>query len=147
MYLISLNLKFETKVLDIAYLLMLKMMKEPGFQIDGPFVRLHIKILTKQDKFKDAIEFIDRKSELFQDRLERSQLEAKLYLLSNSHINCINVYYNVLRLNNSLAQYTEMWQWYKEVIAIICDDFLAKQRKYELRANFDQRIEQMDMKN
>lgn len=31
MYLISLNLKFETKVLDIAYLLMLKLMKEPGF--------------------------------------------------------------------------------------------------------------------
>jgi hypothetical protein len=30
MYLISLNLKFETKVLDIAYLLMLKLMKEPN---------------------------------------------------------------------------------------------------------------------
>ena len=72
MYLISLNLKFETKVLDIAYLLMLKMMKEPGFQIDGAFVRLHVKILQKQEKFKDAIEFIDRKSDLFQDRLERS---------------------------------------------------------------------------
>ena len=71
MYLISLNLKFETKVLDIAYLLMLKLMKEPGFQMDGAFVRLHVKILTKQEKFKDAIDFIDRKSELFQDRHER----------------------------------------------------------------------------
>jgi hypothetical protein len=47
MYLISLNLKFETKVLDIAYLLMLKLMKEPKFQYDKKFVLLHIKILSK----------------------------------------------------------------------------------------------------
>ena len=47
MYLISLNLKFETKVLDIAYLLMLKLMKEPKFQFDKKFVLLHIKILSK----------------------------------------------------------------------------------------------------
>ena len=31
MYLISLNLRFETKILDIAYLLLLKLMKEPNF--------------------------------------------------------------------------------------------------------------------
>jgi len=31
MYLISINLRFETKILDIAYLLLLKLMKEPGF--------------------------------------------------------------------------------------------------------------------
>lgn len=40
MYLISLNLKFETKVLDIAYLLMLKLMKEPHFKFDKKFVML-----------------------------------------------------------------------------------------------------------
>jgi len=40
MYLISLNLKFETKVLDIAYLLMLKLMKEPNFKFDKKFVLL-----------------------------------------------------------------------------------------------------------
>ena len=47
MYLISLNLKFETKVLDIAYLLMLKLMKEPKFEekIDKEFVLLYVKIL------------------------------------------------------------------------------------------------------
>lgn len=38
MYLISLNLKFETKILDIAYLLMLKLMKEPLFTIDKKFI-------------------------------------------------------------------------------------------------------------
>jgi len=34
MYLISLGLRFETKILDIAYLLLLKLMKEPSFVID-----------------------------------------------------------------------------------------------------------------
>jgi hypothetical protein len=71
MYLISLNLKFETKVLDIAYLLMLKLMKEPNFKFDKKFVLLHVKILTKQSKYKDAVDFIDRRSEFFQDKLER----------------------------------------------------------------------------
>lgn len=47
MYLISLNLKFETKILDIAYLLMLKLMKEPTFEIDKNFILLYIKILSK----------------------------------------------------------------------------------------------------
>jgi len=60
MYLISLNLKFETKVLDIAYLLMLKLIKEPQFKFDKKFVLLNIKILTKQSRYKDAIDFIDR---------------------------------------------------------------------------------------
>lgn len=37
MYLLSLNLRFETKILDIAYLLMLKLMKEPTFKLDQNF--------------------------------------------------------------------------------------------------------------
>ena len=47
MYLISLNLKFETKILDIAYLLMLKLMKEPLFVMDKKFIMLYIKVLSK----------------------------------------------------------------------------------------------------
>jgi len=45
MYLIQTNMKFETRILDIAYLLLLKMMKEPDFKIDQPFALLFIKIL------------------------------------------------------------------------------------------------------
>lgn len=82
MYLISMNLKFETKVLDIAYLLMLKLMKEPGFRLDKKFVMLHIKILTKQGKFKDAIDFIERNSDFFNDKMQKNLTEANLYLLS-----------------------------------------------------------------
>lgn len=71
MYLISLNLKFETKILDIAYLLMLKMMKEPSFVIDKKFILLYLKILSKQGKYKEAIDFIDLKSDFFTDKMER----------------------------------------------------------------------------
>ena len=47
MALISSTLKFETKILDIAYLLLLKLMKEPKFALDMKFINLYIEILTK----------------------------------------------------------------------------------------------------
>ena len=59
MYLISINLRFETKILDIAYLLLLKLMKEPNFIVDSKFIKLYLKVLTKQEKYKEAIDFID----------------------------------------------------------------------------------------
>jgi hypothetical protein len=71
MYLISLNLKFETKILDIAYLLMLKLMKEPLFTIDKKFILLYLKILSKQGKYREALDFIELKAEFFTDKIER----------------------------------------------------------------------------
>ena len=71
MYLISLNLKFETKILDIAYLLMLKLMKEPLFTIDKRFILLYIKILAKQGKYREALDFVESKNEFFNDKIER----------------------------------------------------------------------------
>lgn len=62
MYLISLSLRFETKILDIAYLLLLKLMKEPNFQLDQNFIKLYLKLLTKQGKYKEALDFIDMRS-------------------------------------------------------------------------------------
>jgi hypothetical protein len=47
MYLIAMTLKFETKILDIAYLLLLKMMKEPSFQLDMKYIKLYINVLVK----------------------------------------------------------------------------------------------------
>ena len=70
MYLISLNLKFETKILDIAYLLMLKLMKEPMFSIDKKFILLYLKILSKQGKYREALDFIELKAEFFTDKIE-----------------------------------------------------------------------------
>lgn len=146
MYLISLNLKFETKVLDIAYLLMLKLMKEPTFKFDKKFVLLHVKILTKQGKYKDAIDFIDRQSSFFQDKLERQELEVALYMQAGNYILAINVYFNMLRLNSHITQYGDMWKYYQQCIRVICDDYLPKRKKYELKPNVDATVLQSDTK-
>ena len=127
------NLKFETKVLDIAYLLMLKLMKEPGFRLDKKFVMLHIKILTKQGKFKDAIDFIERNSDFFNDKMQKNLTEANLYLLSANHILTINLYFNILRINSHINQFVDLWPQYKTCISIICDDFLPKKKKFDLK--------------
>ena len=72
MYLISLSLKFETKILDIAYLLLLKLMKEPQFDIDRKFVNLYVKVLTKQGKHKEALKFIGERQQFFEhDKITR----------------------------------------------------------------------------
>lgn len=147
MYLISLNLKFETKVLDIAYLLNLKLMKEPNFKYDKKFVLLHIKILTKQGKFKDAIDFIDRKQELFPEKLERQQLEVDLYLKANNYVVAINVFFTMLRINSHINQYTDMWKQYRNCIRIICDDYLPKKKKFALPNNIDQKVAELEKKN
>ena len=59
MYLLSITLKFETKILDIAYLLLMKLMKEPEFHVDGKFIRLYLQVLTKQKKYREALDFME----------------------------------------------------------------------------------------
>lgn len=113
MYLISLNLKFETKILDIAYLLMLKLMKEPLFTLDKKFILLYVKVLSKQGKYREALDFIELKSEFFTDKLERQAIEADLYMKSKNPVLTINVYFNMLRLNSHLSHYVDtMWETY-----------------------------------
>jgi len=67
MSLISSTLKFETKILDIGYLLLLKLMKEPKFQLDMKFIDLYLKVLTKQGRYKEALDFIDIKGSFFEN--------------------------------------------------------------------------------
>lgn len=66
MTLISSTLKFETKILDIAYLLLLKLMKEPKFVLDMKFIDLYLKVLNNQGRHKEALDFIDIKSSSFE---------------------------------------------------------------------------------
>jgi hypothetical protein len=47
MYLHSKRHKFETKILDLSYLLMLKLMKEDNFKMDRKFIDLYVKILSR----------------------------------------------------------------------------------------------------
>lgn len=127
MYLISLSLRFETKILDIAYLLLLKLMKEPDFEIDGRFIKLYLKVLTKQGKYKEALDFIDMKSGFFEgNKIERQKQDASLYHALNNPVLAINVYFNMLRLNSNVHQYKEIWECYMKCIRIILHDFLPK---------------------
>lgn len=56
MYLISMTLNFQTKILDIAYLLLLKLMKDPKFEPNRNFIDLYIKILIRQAKMGDHVQ-------------------------------------------------------------------------------------------
>jgi hypothetical protein len=106
MYLISMTLKFETKILDIAYLLLLKLMKEPKFTMDMRFLKLYLKVLQKQGRSKEALDFIDSKSSFFENiKTERQKLEADLFLASNNSILCINVYFSMFKLNSNVHQF------------------------------------------
>jgi hypothetical protein len=103
MYLISMTLKFETKILDIAYLLLLKLMKEPKFTMDMRFLKLYLKVLQKQGRSKEALDFIDSKASFFETmKTERQKMEAELFLASNNSILCINVYFSMFKLNSNV---------------------------------------------
>jgi len=141
--LISLNLKFETKILDIAYLLMLKLMKEPLFTLDKKFIQLYVKVLSKQGKFREALDFIELKSEFFTDKLERQAIEADLYMKSKNPVLTINVYFNMLRLNSHLNHYQDtMWETYQVCIRLIINEFLPKIKAFEYKSNVEFMINQ-----
>ena len=100
---ISLNIKFETKILDIGYLLMLKMTKEPNFQLDQKFTSLYIRLLSQQGKFKEALDFIEMRSDFFEEnKLEKLLLQANLFYLQGKELLAIGLYFNLLRLNSNL---------------------------------------------
>jgi hypothetical protein len=88
-------------------------------------------------KFKDAIDFIDRQNEFFQDKLERQTIESGLYLLAGNHILAINTYFNMLRINSHINQFSDMWLQYRQCIAVVCCDFLPIKKKHELKANIE----------
>ena len=137
MYLISLALGFETKILDIAYLLLLKLMKEPNFDIDGKFIRLYLKVLRKQGKYKEALDFIDMKSSFFEgNKVEKQQMEASLFHASGNPVLTINVLFNMLRLNSNVNSYKEIWSVYRQCIRIILDDHLPK-NNFQFSASID----------
>ena len=138
MYLISLNLKFETKILDIAYLLMLKLMKEPLFVMDKKFIMLYLKVLSKQGKYREALDFIELKAEFFGDKIERQTLEAELYMQSKNPVLTINVYFNMLRINSHVNHYQDaMWDTYQTCIRLVLNDFVPKVKGYEYKNNID----------
>lgn len=125
MYLVSVSLDFETKVLDIAYLLLLKIMKEESFKMHDKFIKLYLKVLTKQGKFKEAIDFIDMNSTFFEgNKIEKQIQEASLFHDSGNPVLTINVLFNMLRTNSNVHQYKELWDVYRKCIRIVLDNYL-----------------------
>jgi hypothetical protein len=143
MYLISLNLKFETKILDIAYLLMLKLMKEPLFIIDKKFILLYIKVLAKQGKYREALDFVELKSDFLGDKIERQTVEADLYMKSKNPVLTINVYFNMLRINSHINHYNDnMWETYKTCIRLVINEFIPRIKGYDFKGNTEYMINQ-----
>lgn len=129
---ISEHLRFETKVLDIAYLLMLKLMKEPNFKFDKKSVLLHIKILAKQGKYKDALAFIEVQSSFFTEKMEKQHIEADLNILAGSDLVAINQLFSMLRVNGHVEYYQDMWTVYQQCIRVVFFKYLAREKKMEL---------------
>ena len=120
---------FESQVLDIAYLLNLKLMKDPKFKPDKKFIMLHLKILIEKKQFKAATTFINDNGDHFTDKVERQHLEAYLFMENKNYVVAINTYFSMLRPNHNIDYYVDMSNDYKNLIRIICDDYLPKNRK------------------
>lgn len=83
MSLIFSTLQFETKILDIGYLLMLKLMKEPKFDLDLKFILLYVDVMRKQKRYKEALDFIEEKAHFFEtNKPLRQTLEQDLLYLA-----------------------------------------------------------------
>jgi hypothetical protein len=132
MYLISVVLKVgETKILDIAYLLLLKLMKEKDFKIDKKFIGLYVKCLIRQCKYQEALDFIDSQAKFYEsDKHSRQTKEAALYHSMGNPVLTINVFFNMLRANNNAHLYKEIWNEYMSVIRIVLFDY-AKRNNYK----------------
>ena len=96
MYLHSKRHKFETKILDLSYLLMLKLMKEDHFTMDRKFIDLYTNILSRQNKFQESLDFIDSNNKFYADeRITRLRKEAQMYNAMGNPALTISVYFNL----------------------------------------------------
>lgn len=118
------TLKFETKILDIAYLLMLKQMKEPTFKFDMKFIQLFLKVLIKTKKQKEALDFIEAKQNFWKDKQERQMLQANLYYQSGNYLLGVNMLFSLLKINSNAQFYKEMPEIYTDVTRIIINNYL-----------------------
>ena len=73
MYMISLSLKYKSKILNIAYLLMLKLLKDKDedgnktFQLDLHFIKLFLKVVSRLGKYGEAINFFHKYRHIYEE--------------------------------------------------------------------------------
>lgn len=143
MYLISMTLNYQTKILDIAYLLLLKLMKDPKFEPNRNFIDLYIKILIRQAKmdnnvtmYQAALGFIHEKERFYErEFILRLQKEAELNYamgkLTYNHNGTVNSMFRILNYNRKVKQFSEhLWPDYVKVIRLVLHTF-GKENKHE----------------
>jgi len=127
MTLISSTLRFETKILDIAYLLLLKLMKEPNKKIDLKFIFLYLKVLTKQRRYKETLDFLEQRASDFEsEKPKKFQLESEYLAGLGSQILTINFYFLALRFNSNVFNFQEMTDVYKKAVRFFINEYLPK---------------------
>jgi hypothetical protein len=62
MFLLYKQREFQTRILDIAKLLLLKLAKEPHFKKEKHYVVLYTKILSYMQDYRDALDFMKTNS-------------------------------------------------------------------------------------
>ena len=96
MLLISKQLKFKTKIMDIANLVLLKMSKDISFKPDLKFVKLTLSIMMRKESYKEALKFLEEKKGFFETSLEKHEQEAIIHYKAGDTILALNSYFKVL---------------------------------------------------
>ena len=137
MYLIRLSITdFETRILDIAYLLMLKIQKHPDFRPSKMFVNLYLKVLKKHGLYKEALQFTAQcPAELLPDKL---LVEAELQFRNKDFFTSVNSFYRILAENDPYS-FKEIWPVYQRCIRLMCHEELPT--RIQLKPTMDYSIQ------
>ena len=112
MLLISKQLKFKTKIMDIANLVLLKMSKDITFKPDLKFVKLTLSIMMKKESYTDALKFLEEKKGYFETSFEKQIQEAIIHYKAGDTISALNAYFKVLKPNSTTAGFCDLWPVY-----------------------------------
>lgn len=66
--------KFKTKLMDVAALLMEKIMRNPLFVNSVPFAYLFVKVHKHRKDYREALTFMEQNDHLFPDKIAKRLL-------------------------------------------------------------------------
>jgi hypothetical protein len=81
-------------------------MKEPNKKIDLKFIFLFLKVLSKQNRYKEALDFVEQRAADFADDKKRKfQIESDYMQGMGKQIMTINFYFLILRFNSNVHNF------------------------------------------
>ena len=84
-----------------------------------------MKVLTKQGKYKEALDFMQQKAPYFEEgTIEREVKKANLHFRANNPIMTITIIFNILKANTVIENYEDQWPIYKFIIRVILNSYL-----------------------